>query len=192
MVNKVKTCRCCLSEMDLDSELYEFSSEVSIDSETTLDPQNFIKIGECFASVTTIEIKLEDEDTSKICSQCLGDLKFCYMFQKKCLESDKTYSSEEDQGENLFVGFIDWIFTKAIVNIAEHIIIIRDAKTIKSEEYDDSNVIEYVEEEYVDDMNDEDTNDGFEDEHGNIKDDDESQSDKRQSLESIEQAEGTS
>jgi hypothetical protein len=68
---------------------------------------------------------------------------------------------------------------------------VQDAKAVKAEEYDESSVIEYVEEEYVDDMNDthndEDTNDGFEDEHGIINTDE----DKRRSLESMEQAEGT-
>lgn len=78
------------------ADLYEFSSEVSVDSETTSNPSNFVKISYCFRSLTFIDVPEETEDLSKICSQCLGDLKFCYMFQKKCLEADKIYSNSDD------------------------------------------------------------------------------------------------
>lgn len=93
MVNKLKTCRCCLAESKFENELYEFSSEVSIDDEPSRDPQNFVKISDCFTLLVNIEVPVEAEDFSKICSQCLGDLKFCYMFQRKCLDSEKMYNS---------------------------------------------------------------------------------------------------
>lgn len=94
MVNKLKTCRCCLAESRSESDLYEFSSEVSVDDEPLSDPQNFVKISECFASLTSTIVPAEAEDLSKICSQCLGDLKFCYLFQRKCWEAEKVYSSD--------------------------------------------------------------------------------------------------
>jgi hypothetical protein len=96
MVNKTKTCRCCLTESKVIAELYEFSSEVSVDSESTANPQNFVKISDCFRNLTLIDIPEELEDLSKICSQCLGDLKFCYIFQMKCLESQKVYNNFSD------------------------------------------------------------------------------------------------
>lgn len=95
MLDKLKTCRCCLTEMKSERELYEFSSEVSVDTELSNDPQNFVKISECFASLTSVEVSEEAEDSSKICSQCLGDLKIAYIFQKKCLDSEKIYNVSE-------------------------------------------------------------------------------------------------
>jgi hypothetical protein len=104
MVNKLQTCRCCLAVIESDAELYEFSSEVSIDSDTATSHQNFIKIGECFSTVTTLTVNDDEEDTSKICSQCLGDLKFCFQFQKKCLDAEKTYNGQEaHEGEKILM-----------------------------------------------------------------------------------------
>jgi Zinc-finger associated domain (zf-AD) len=87
-------CRCCLAEAKSESDLYEFSSEVSMEVDTASDPQNFVKISECFKQLTSISVPDESQDSSKICTQCLGDLKFCFMFQQKCWESDKVYSEE--------------------------------------------------------------------------------------------------
>lgn len=93
MVRKESTCRCCLSETESKLDLYDFSSEVSIDADNIEDPQNFVRISECFSRITTIKISdAKDEDTSKICSQCLSDLKFCFLFQRKCLDTEKVYS----------------------------------------------------------------------------------------------------
>jgi Zinc-finger associated domain (zf-AD) len=101
MVNKLKTCRCCLAEAKTESELYEFSSEVSVDSEPTTEPQHFVKISECFKHITLIAIPEDAEDASKICSQCLSDLKFCFLFQQKCLEADKVLSETCEAQGNL-------------------------------------------------------------------------------------------
>lgn len=102
MVNKLKTCRCCLLESKFESELYEFSSEVSVDDEPSTDPQNFVKISECFQSVTSVQVPVESEDLSKICSQCLGDLKFCYLFQRKCCDAEKFYHNLGSKQEGKF------------------------------------------------------------------------------------------
>lgn len=93
MLNKLKTCRCCLTEKKAELELYEFSSEVSVDSDSANDPQNFVKISECFTFLTAIVVPEETEDYSKICSQCLGDLKSAYIFQRKCIDAEKIYSA---------------------------------------------------------------------------------------------------
>lgn len=93
MFNKLKTCRCCLTETAEESELYEFSSEVSVNPETA-KPQ-FVKIANVYKESTSIEISEGEEDTSKVCVQCLGDLKFSYMFLKKCWESERVYTRVE-------------------------------------------------------------------------------------------------
>lgn len=90
MINKLKTCRCCLTEFDSLEELYEFSSEFSLDDDSGDD---FIKISECFHSLTTIRIPEDAEDENKICSGCLTDLKFCFVFLKKCQSSDDVYNN---------------------------------------------------------------------------------------------------
>lgn len=94
MQDKLTTCRCCLSQVEHEYELYEFSSEVSVDIEEQAEIKNFIKISECFKQVTGIELPVESEDSSKICTPCLSNLKFCYLFQKKCWDNDKIYSEE--------------------------------------------------------------------------------------------------
>ncbi|CRK87611.1 CLUMA_CG001407, isoform A [Clunio marinus] len=98
MVNKEKTCRCCLLEAGGDNTLYEFSSEVAM-NEAPMSNQEFVKIGHCFTFITSIPIEQDEEDNSKICSECLGDLKCSYLFQKKCLESEKIYSAVEEEEE---------------------------------------------------------------------------------------------
>lgn len=107
MVYKLSSCRCCLSGPKTHADLYEFSSEVSIDSESTSSPHNFIKISDAWKYVTSLDVLEESEDISKICSQCLGDLKFCYMFQKKCVETDKIYNELPD-GNDIFY----WLYIK--------------------------------------------------------------------------------
>lgn len=104
MLDKLKTCRCCLSEASLESELHEFSSEVCVDRESLTDPQNFVKIGECFNSLTSV-CNLED-DQSRICKQCLGELILAYIFQKKCLENEKIYSSTNAKKGELSLGLV--------------------------------------------------------------------------------------
>lgn len=90
-MDKLKTCRCCVREIGNEDELHEFSSEVATDN----DSQNFIKISECYAEITTINVAEDDEDNTKICSTCLGDLKFCFVFKRKCLEAAKAFEIEE-------------------------------------------------------------------------------------------------
>lgn len=91
MLNKLITCRCCLIETAEESELYEFSAEVSVNPETATKPQ-FVKIAQCFRESTSIDVPDNEEDTSKVCVQCLGDLKFSYMFLKKCWDSERIYT----------------------------------------------------------------------------------------------------
>lgn len=110
MPNLKTTCRCCLAESKVESELYEFSSEVSVESDTANDPQNFVKISECYRQLTSITVPEESEDSSKICSQCLGDLKFCFMFQQKCWDSDKIYSEDTQIEGKTFVACVTSIF----------------------------------------------------------------------------------
>lgn len=101
MFNKLKTCRCCLQQDEDKNGMYEFSSEVSVDNEIREDA-TFVKISECFTVITGITISEELEDSSKICSRCLGDLKFCYQFRRKCAESEYAYNGcneIEPQGE---------------------------------------------------------------------------------------------
>lgn len=86
MIDRVKTCRCCLQVSKNPEDLYEFSSEVAIDSDS-----NFIKINLVYLEVTGYTIEAEDEDSTKICSTCLGDLKFCFLFKRKCSEASKTF-----------------------------------------------------------------------------------------------------
>lgn len=187
MVNKQRTCRCCLEEVTENNELFEFNSEVSIDSETTTNPQNFIRISNCFKNLTNISVKEEEEETSMICSQCLGDLKFCYVFQQKCLDSEKLYKPVDKSGEVHHVDYCcqksSWIFSF----FEEQSLEVTQTRIIKTEVDGDfdSGVIEYVEEEYVEEShdpnNDEDTNDGFEeDEHEILREtDDNSQSEQK-------------
>jgi hypothetical protein len=96
MVNKLTACRCCLTSVKSDVELYEFTSEVSVDEVVSVEPQNFVRISDVWRSVTNSVDYDHYEDSSRICSQCLGDLKFCYMFQKKCLESDRVFVNLPD------------------------------------------------------------------------------------------------
>jgi Zinc-finger associated domain (zf-AD) len=107
MVNKTKTCRCCLSEINSFSDLFEFSSEVSVDENNDGgDPQNFVKISEVWQNITLVDVEASDEyeEVSKICSSCLSDLKFCYLFQKRCLESEKIYN-DGSGGERFLTQF---------------------------------------------------------------------------------------
>lgn len=102
MVYKTSVCRCCLSDVDLQPELYEFSSEVSIDEEVNVRPKNFVKIQDVWRNVIFPNADDDDfEDVSRICSQCLGDLKFCFLFRKKCLDSAPTFSEYADGKEEL-------------------------------------------------------------------------------------------
>lgn len=104
MLNKLKTCRCCLIETAEESELYEFSSEVSVNPETATKPQ-FVKIAQCFRESTSIDVPDNEEDSSKVCVQCLGDLKFSYMFLKKCWDNERIYNnSVEGEIEIFLIG----------------------------------------------------------------------------------------
>lgn len=103
MLNKLKTCRCCLIETAEESELYEFSSEVSVNPETATKPE-FVKIAHCFRESTSIDVPENEEDTSKVCVSCLRDLKFCYLFLKQCWESERTYKNPAE-GEMRFCKF---------------------------------------------------------------------------------------
>lgn len=100
-MDKTKTCRVCLETFTIDGELHEFSSEISVDNEPK-NAQNFMKISEVFKTLTSVPIKTEDEDETKICLQCLSDLKFCYLFQQKCWNNDEIYTSAAEPGEKLF------------------------------------------------------------------------------------------
>lgn len=91
MTNKLKVCRICLGEADSEEELYEFSAEIAV--EDRKENQNFVSILEIYQQLTSIPLASEEEDDSKICSQCLGDLKFSFIFQQKCIESEKIYNS---------------------------------------------------------------------------------------------------
>lgn len=167
--------------------MYEFSSEVSVDSEPSSDPQNFVKIGDCFTSLTSVSIPPEAEDQSKICSQCLGDLKFAYIFQKKCLEAEKSYSAQMTKEGKLVFMFME-LRVALTASITERFVI------EDSEEHHDSSVIEYVEEEYIDDMNhqdtmnDEDTDDGFENSGSIVKEADDDRFETSHNTEVIEQS----
>lgn len=90
MINKLKTCRCCLMEYEFASDLYEFTSEFSLDSENE-DAEEFMKIGDCFSIITSISVPEESEEESRICSTCLTDLKFCFTFMKKCQNSHEVF-----------------------------------------------------------------------------------------------------
>lgn len=92
MINKLKTCRCCLVEYEYTNDLYEFSSEFSLDSDNE-DATEFMKIGNCFSMVTSIVVPEDLEEETKICSNCLGDLKASFMFMKKCQNSDEIYNN---------------------------------------------------------------------------------------------------
>lgn len=92
-------CRCCLKEVENYDELHEFSSEVAIDKD-----QNFVKINDCFMDLTTLQIPEDEEDMIKICSSCLGDLKFCYLFKRKCIESFAKFLEQEHDDQNTGKG----------------------------------------------------------------------------------------
>lgn len=128
MLNKLKTCRCCLIETETESDLYEFSSEVSVNPEVA-KPQ-FVKIAICFKEATLIEVPENEEGTSKVCPQCLQDLKMSYMFLKKCGESDRIYSNSVE-GENKILQTLPGSQSLLILSEPEY--------------------MEYVEE-YIDDM----------------------------------------
>lgn len=68
------------------------------------NPENFIRIGECFSSLTRIFIHKREENESKICMDCLNELKLSYLFQRKCLDNDKSFNclDDHDEGENNF------------------------------------------------------------------------------------------
>ena len=149
MVNKLKTCRCCLAEFKDESELYEFSSEVSVDSEELPTESQFIRIAEVYSQITSIEVDGQAQDSSKICPQCLGDLKFSFIFQRRCLESEKQYLSQAVEGEQ---QILLWVWKLVILCFVSEL-----------------NIIEYVEEEYIDDMHDENTHDGYETEDVDVK-----------------------
>lgn len=93
VMDKLKTCRCCVKEIEFEEELHAFNSEVAIDPDPE-DPQNFIKISDCYMEVTLMNVVEEDEDSMKICSACLGDLKFSYLFKMKCIESTKIFEQD--------------------------------------------------------------------------------------------------
>jgi hypothetical protein len=100
-MDKLKTCRCCVREIEFSEELHEFSSEVAIDADTA-NPHNFIKISDCYTEILfPLTISEDDEDVTKICSSCLGDLKFCYLFKRKCIESSKVFEQEQDVEESI-------------------------------------------------------------------------------------------
>lgn len=176
---RLKTCRSCLKEVKFESELYEFSSEVSVDSDGTAEPKEFVKISQCYNSVTSVDIEEDTEDLSKICSQCLSNLKFCYLFQKKCWESEKVYCTiDVKEGEKLLL-FLGVTSTGSFSEIIH------------------DNVVEYVtEEEYIEDVvHDEDTHDGFEEvgiamkneEDHNEEDEEGSQADQQEFSDAVEQ-----
>lgn len=102
MVNKLKICRCCLSEKD---KLHEFSLEMSLD-DPAADAVNFIKIGECYSTLTRIFVHKREENYSKVCIDCLDDLKSSYLFQRKCLDNDKSFNrlAEGDDDEEIEEG----------------------------------------------------------------------------------------
>jgi hypothetical protein len=97
MIDKSKTCRCCFQVSAEDTDLYEFSSEVAIDA----DSSDFVKIGSCYYEITSIILPAEEEDQNKICSGCLADLKFSFIFKKKCIDTAKAYEQQQE-GENFF------------------------------------------------------------------------------------------
>ncbi|KAG5683243.1 hypothetical protein PVAND_012536 [Polypedilum vanderplanki] len=93
MIDKLKTCRCCLQTSLEEEELYEFSSEVAVDEKSS----EFVKINECYSEITSISVPDEEENFTKICSNCLADLKFAFIFKKKCLEASRLYDQQETQ-----------------------------------------------------------------------------------------------
>lgn len=94
MVFRQTTCRCCLTEFANSSELHEFSGEFSLDNEIE-DPSSYIRISECYTSVTTITIPEELENDTKMCHPCLEEMKSCMLFMKKCQNSDVIYNQGE-------------------------------------------------------------------------------------------------
>lgn len=96
---KLKTCRCCLKELSSDEDLHEFSSEVSTDLDA-INPVNFIKISDCYLDLCNILVPENEEDFTKICSNCLGDLKFSLLFKRKCIESAKKILEVEEQEQD--------------------------------------------------------------------------------------------
>lgn len=102
-LNRFKTCRCCLRELGSEEELHEFSSEVATDADV-VNPQNFIKISECYLDLVGFTVSEEDEDNTKICSSCLGDLKFCFLFKRKCTENARTIEETQDAGKHVLLA----------------------------------------------------------------------------------------
>ncbi|XP_070502544.1 zinc finger protein 260-like [Chironomus tepperi] len=148
MIDRLKTCRCCLQVLKNEEDLYEFSSEVAIDSDST----NFIKINTCYLEVTNFNISAEDEDITKICSSCLGDLKFCYLFKKKCMEVAKSFDQQENDDNDI-----------ESENVEQFSLVDDGSGNIKEElPIDDQCYIEYVEEEMIceNPQDDEETDDG--------------------------------
>ena len=88
MLDRLTTCRCCLTEVKKVQDLYEFSSEVALSENTDGE---YVRIVDAFASLTNIVVPFNEEDLTKICSPCLQELKIGYVFQKKCLDSDQDY-----------------------------------------------------------------------------------------------------
>lgn len=202
MIDRLKTCRCCLEEPKNNEDLYEFSSEVAIDNEST----TFIKINACYFEITNFNILLEDEDNTKICSSCLADLKFCYLFKRKCIDSAKSFDDDETDDKEigkysnhfqLFFNVGDNInpsLQKDHIesnNIEEEYCVVEDGQSneiLKSEHIEDPCFIEYVEEELICD-NPEDIDDGEETDDGSdykLQSKFETISTKRVKLENIE------
>lgn len=135
MLDQSKTCRCCLMEVK-NQDLYEFSSEVAID-DSGPNPTNFVKIVDAFIRITTINVAKNDEDVSKICSTCLQDLRISFIFQRRCLDANQYYCQEFARSRE----------EKQPITEFEEIV---QFKTEIKPEEEEMNVIEYIEEEYLD------------------------------------------
>lgn len=100
MLQFERTCRCCMVEMETEAELYDFSSEIAIEAD------QFVAIISVFNAVTSIKILKADEDYSKICPDCLQELKNAYVFRMKTLQNDRKFRQElikKRRGRFLFV-----------------------------------------------------------------------------------------
>lgn len=106
MLQFERTCRCCMVEMETEAELYDFSSEIAIEAD------QFVAIISVFNAVTSIKILKADEDYSKICPDCLQELKNAYVFRMKTLQNDRKFRQElikKRRGKFVFVFL--WIFS---------------------------------------------------------------------------------
>lgn len=56
-----------------------------------------MKINLCYLEVTGVDVAQDDEDLTKICSSCLGDLKFSFLFKKKCVEAAKSFDEDDKE-----------------------------------------------------------------------------------------------